>query len=463
MKEIYLNKFGNILINENNRLIPANNDNSAVPISSFAGKIQSNPYASFFKTPFHKVAFGVNSKLYGELLMTPSDFNPGSPFDAFYAVREYIRNGRFYFPRLYLYPTSLCNSHCPICQFHSRHRENSSLSKNAALDVLETLRNHTGEIKAQTLIISGDGEPMMFIYLQELLEKSIKSRFRVFLTTNLRKTYKKNQMLYETLVQTCAMITISIKGLSDEAYLHHQGTKAQGEFEQVMENLTALAELRRKYGREEDCLLGVASLFLPENTLHYRTMINRLHDLGVDYFYINQVEPSVELWGISFTEEERHETLCQLSEYAISPHKNMIVRCAENPFKQAYGNTVYYDAAKLRIHPELCGSALFNPLVLSDEGNAVWRSCRNSELFGNSSFMYQTEEKKITANSVAGVMSAASKCHNCRLERQVKHFDKIIDLELKHTADELDYYLVFDMERLSEKGNSFIKFENIVK
>jgi MoaA/NifB/PqqE/SkfB family radical SAM enzyme len=405
----------------------------------------------------------MNSKLCGEFPMTPGDFNPGSPFDAFYAARAYIRNGELYFPRLYLYPTSVCNSHCPLCQFHSRHRENASLSKNAALDVLETLRNHAGKIKTQTLIISGDGEPMMFPYLQELLEKSRESRFRVFLTTNLRKPYKKNQALYETIAKACAMITISIKGLSNEAYLCHQGIKAQGEFEQVIGNLTALAELRRKYGRKEDCLLGVASLFLPENTSHYLTMIHRLHDLGVDYFYINQVEPSVEHWGISFTEEERQETLRQLSEYAVSPHKNMMVRCAGNPFKQAYGNTVYYDAAKLRIHPELCGSALFNPLVLSDERNAVWRSCRNSELFENPSFMYQTDEKKITANSVAGVLSAASECHNCRLERQVKHFDKIMDLELKHTADELDYYLVFDIARLLENDNSFIKFENIVK
>jgi hypothetical protein len=192
-------------------------------------------------------------------------------------------------------------------------------------------------------------------------------------------------------------------------------------------------------------------------------VIARLHELGIDYFYINQVEPSAEHWGVSFTGEERHETLRQLAEYAMSPHKNMIVRCAGNPFKQAYGNTVYYDAAKLRIHPGLCGSALFNPLVLSIGGHAAWRSCRNSELFENHAFMYQTGERKITADSVAGVMSAASNCHNCRLERQVKHFDKIIDLEIKHTADEPDYYLVFDTERLLENSNSFITFENVVK
>jgi wyosine [tRNA(Phe)-imidazoG37] synthetase (radical SAM superfamily) len=463
MNEIYLNCAGDIFTEQNNRLHQINCKELPAGINSTIHKLQNDSYASFFKTPFHRVAYGINSKLCGEFSMTPGDFNPGSPFDAFYAVREYIRNRELYFPRLYLYPTSVCNSHCALCQFHSRHRENTSLSISAALDVLKTLRHHAGKIKAQTLIISGDGEPMMFPYLQELLEKAMESRLRIFLTTNLRKPCKKNQTLYETIAKTCAMITISIKGLSNEAYIRHQGTKEPEEFEQVMENLTALAELRGKYGREEDCLLGVASLFLPENTPHYQTMITRLHNLDIDYFYINQVEPSVEHWGILFTEEEQHETLRQLSEYAMSPHKNMIVRCAGNPFKQAYGNTVYYDAAKLRIHPELCGSALFNPLVLSVEGNAVWHSCRNSELFGNHSFMYQTEDRQITANSVTGVMSAASSCHNCRLERQVKHFDKIIDLEIKHIADKLDYYLVFDTERLPEKGNCFIKFENAVK
>jgi hypothetical protein len=102
-------------------------------------------------------------------------------------------------------------------------------------------------------------------------------------------------------------------------------------------------------------------------------------------------------------------------------------------------------------------------LVLSVGGKAVWRSCRNSELFGNPAFTYQKEEGKIASHSVADVMSAASNCRNCRLERQVKHFDKIIDLELNHIADEPDYYLVFDTVQLLTNTNSFIKFENVVK
>ena len=463
MNEIYLNNSGGIFTQTDNRLQLITETDVSVQIHPIIKRLPKNPYASFFKTPFYKVAYGVGDRLFGEFSMTPGDFSPGSPFDAFYAVREYIRKGDLYFPRLYLYPTATCNSHCILCQFHDRHRENTSISKSAALDTLKTLRNHAGKIKAQTLIISGDGEPTMFPHLQELLEESLKSGFRVFLTTNLRKPYRENQALYETFARACSMMTLSIKGLSNEAYSHHQGIKEHREFEQVMENLAMLAELRKKYGREEECLLGVASLFLPENTPHYRTMIDRLHDLGMDYFYINQVEPSIEHWGISFTEEEQNETLRQLSDYAKSPYKNMIVRCAGNPFKQAYENTVYFDAAKLRIHPDLCGSALFNPLVLSVGGNAAWCACRNSDLFGNPSFRYQIEEGRIASHSIAGVMSAAAGCRNCRLERQVKHFDKIIDLELNHTVDDLEYYLVFDTENLLKSDNSFIKFESVVK
>ena len=461
--DIYLNNCGNVFIKRDDCLVPVDGDNLPVRIRPFAEKLQSNPYASFFKTPFHKITYGVHGRLYGEFPMTPGDFNPGSPFDAFYAVREYLRNGALYLPRLYLYPTSVCDSHCLLCQFHKRHSESTSLSKDAVLEAMKILRNHAGEIKRQALIISGDGEPMMFPYLQETLEKAQELGFSVFLTTNLRKPYQEKQALYETFIRTCSMITISIKGLSSEAYGYHQGIKRQGEFEQVMENLRFLSVLRQEYRREEDCLLGVASLFLPENTPHYRNMIDRLHNLGIDYFYINQVEPSIERWGISFTEEEQHKTLQQLSGYAVSPHKDMIVRCAGNPFKQAYGNTVYYDAAKLRIHPGLCGSALFNPLVLSVDGRVVWRACRNSDLFENTSFAYHVKDGKIAPYSIAGVMSEASGCRNCRLERQVKHFDRIIDLELKHITGELDYYLVFDMERLMENDNSFIKFENVVK
>ncbi len=146
MNEIYLNRAGNIFINKDNQLFAISNSDISRQTYLFTDKLRKTPYSSFFKTPFHKVAYGINSKLYGEFSMTPGDFNPGSPFDAFYSVREYIRNGELYFPRLYLYPTSVCNSHCPLCQFHSRHRENTSLSKSAVLDVLETLRIHVGKI-----------------------------------------------------------------------------------------------------------------------------------------------------------------------------------------------------------------------------------------------------------------------------------------------------------------------------
>ena len=462
MDDLLLNNSGELFINRNMVRIPVIVDGLSERIRPIAKKLQGDPYASFFKTPFHKVAYGCRGNILGECAMTPGDFNPGSPFDAFYAVREYIRNGRICFPRMYLYPTSRCNSACPLCQFRKRHEESTSLSYDGIKQALKIFRRHSGEVKRQTLIISGDGEPTMFPYLQELLEISNDLKLEVFLTTNLRCGYAGNRRLYELIAGTCSMVTVSIKGLSADSYAKHQGIQDSEEFGRVIDNLSFLTGARKELGREDKLLLGVASLFLPENTPHYLTMADRLRSLGIDYFYINQVEPSVEHWGITFTKEETAETLRQLQTYASAPHKNMIVRFHENPFVQRYGGTVYYDAAKERIHPEYCGSALFNPLVLSIDGKAVWKSCRNSEVFDDSSFEFQVCDDEIPLKAVGSIMEAASGCRSCRLERQVKHFDKIIDLEMSHHED-LDYYLVFNTERLLASDSSLIKFESVVK
>ena len=490
---LYLSREGIVFVQNDNRLFPACSGDLPEQGRAVAEKLSKDPYSSFFKTPFLEVAYGVDGRLHGVFSMTPGDFSPGSPFDAFHAVREFTRTGDLCLPRIYLYPTSECNSQCPLCQFHSRHEERTSLSLDSIKDVLRIFRASSGGVRTRTLIISGDGEPTLLPYLPEVLEDAKESGCRVFLTTNLRKPYIKNKTLFEALAKTCAMITVSIKGLSPEAYAKHQGVKALEEFERVMENLAILSDLRRKYETnqiytgisneathgflpfcaqktrghkyrsEEGCLLGVASLFLPENTPHYRAMIDRLHALDIDYFYLNQVEPSLAHWGISFTEQERTQTLRQLSEYAQTPFKNMIVRHAADPFRQSHGDTVYYDASKQRIHPDICGSALFNPLVLSKGGSAVWSACRTSEHFYAPAFEYKTDKDKILPDSIGKVMTAAAGCRNCRLERQVKHFDRIIDLERTYRSEALDYYLVFDTDRILDNASSLIAFESVVK
>ena len=459
MNELYMNSTGEMFTVAYGVFQPVDSTALAPQAQQLANALGADPYQSYFKKPFRMVAYGKGDRFYGEFPMTPGDFNPGSVFDACAAVRRYVRDGEVSWPRLYLYPTSVCDSHCALCQFHDRHSEATALAPDQAEIILGALREHSDGVHAQTLIISGDGEPATWPSLPELLGAAGEAGLRVYLTTNLRKPFTRHQRLYEAMAKDCAMITVSVKGLSGAEYARQQGVSSDEEFERVISNLEQLISLRREYGRQADCLIGVASLILPGNAPYYAAMIERLHAMGVDYFHVNQVEPSLDHWGIGFTTEERAQIAGQFGEYAKNPHTDMTVRCPGDPFEQAHGDTVYFDAAKLRLHPGVCGSALFNPLVLSAGGQARWLSCRNSDLFADPAYSFTPG----VASSVAGMMQAAAGCHKCRLERQVKHFDKIIDIEMMHRHDDLDFYLVFDLDALLAHDQCVTHFENVLR
>ena len=511
--QVYLDSSGRLYEPDcNGRLLP-------VPESKIGRDLKnlsSNPYSSFFKTPFHQLAYAQDGVVKGSFTLTPGDFNPGSPFDAIYAVREYLFNNRLYIPRLYLYPEAKCNSYCKLCQFHSRHKTGGSLSKSEMLAVLDELQVRRGDIRSQSLIISGDGEPLIYPEIKCLLRTAKDKGFRVFLTTNLLTGFEDVPELYELIVSCCSMVTVSIKGLTPESYAEQQGLKGMkgmDRFGRVIENLRRLSDIRRR--ENPDMLLGIASLILPENSGAYSGAIELFHEIGAAYIYFNQVEPSLAHWGIVFTEAEKAETLEVFENYAKNPYRDMVVRCAENPFRERYGDTVYYDAASQRENPDICGSALFNPLVMSEGENAKealiketvcgcdwdfaqnrgekhsftgdkasifnkefgqnnnadacrgfnqrfpkWFACRNSSLFDDNRF----EISELSPAGMRPVMEAAAGCRACRLERQVRHFDKLISAERKYgnRFAGFEYYLVFDRDKINSGENAFVRFDRIV-
>lgn len=462
--QLLMDRTGNLYGVRHDRLVPFSPKGRSAPrgLDTLLATLQRDPMASFFKTPFHRVAYSIGDRLQGTFPMTPGDFSPGSVFDAVRAVRSYLSKRELLLPRMYLYPTAECTSRCVLCQFHHRHRQGGSLSGAEWRQALDIFFRHKGDVHEQSLIISGDGEATLYPEIREILETARAGGARIFLTTNLLTPFTGNEALYRRMAESCAMITVSIKGLTPEAYAEQQGLPGLPLLQQVYSNLEALLALRAACGRERECLIGVASLILPQNSDVYISTIDKLSWLGVDYFYLNQVEPSLEKWGISFTEEEKYATLRQLAEYDEAPHTGMIVRCASNPFRQRYGDTVYYDAARLRRHPDICGSALFNPLVLSSPGGARWCACRNGDLFADDAFRHTVADGRLRPGAIDRVMRAAAGCRACRLERQVKHFDRIIDVERRYGCG-AEYHLVFDVQQLLDNRHWFGSFDQVAK
>ncbi|MBF0552983.1 MAG: radical SAM protein [Nitrospirae bacterium] len=461
---IHLDSKGNLYKSSSFELIKYS-PNKSTDVDALLKSFSNNPYQVFFKTPFSFISYSFDNKIISSFKAHPTSFYPGSPFDVFNSVKSYIKERKLVIPRFYLYPSSNCNSRCTICQFNFRRKAPSYMKFEIIKKIIDYMSRQEPRPILLSSIISGDGEPTLHNDFNKIIEYYAENNVNIFLTSNCILPHNKNDMIIETVARNVSMLTISLKGLNSHAYHRYQGIDEKMKtFDRVINNIESLLKKLDKYKRRDKILIGIASLILPENTYLYRIMIDYFVSLKLDYVYLNVVEPSYERWSIYFTEKEIRDTLESLRSISTD-YKNCgtLIRFPANPFKTRYNHSVYYDA-DIRKVKNTCGSALWNPIAIpGNNNNGVLLSCRNSENFNDENFWYSSdlygeELSNVMDNSrIAKVMQATSSCHQCRLERQVNLFDKIIDTELSNNSRG-SFMLTFDAGILS-KQNGAITFE----
>lgn len=440
--------------------IPTDGNDIDVLLKSF----QASPYQLFFKHPFTGIAYAVGDKIIENFKTHPSSFYPGSPFDVFEVVKTYLAKNQLIIPRFYLYPSSTCNARCPICQFNFRRKNPTYLRWDVIKKTFTYMACQQSKPKKLSVIISGDGEPTLHPDFIKILEYCAESQINIFLTSNWILPPKTRDRIIDKIAQHVSMLTISLKGLNSISYHHYQGIdSSQNIFNRVLKNLEILLERLEQLGRRNEVLIGIASLILPENTLSYRKMIEYFVANKLAYVYLNVVEPSYEQWGITFTEMEQQQTLETLKSLKDYRNCGTLIRFPENPFKTRYNYSVYYDADQRSVK-HLCGSALWNPIVIPrNHDDGIFLSCRSSEHFDNENFWYSGSvanedfQSMISRDRISKVMAATTSCHQCRLERQVRLFDNLLKTEIENNLKGT-FLLTFNKEKLG-KNNGAITFE----
>jgi wyosine [tRNA(Phe)-imidazoG37] synthetase (radical SAM superfamily) len=402
--------------------------------------IRRDRYQTFFRTPFTGLSYVVAGVVRRTATSHPSSFYPGSPFDVFAAVKRFLQTGQLIVPRFYLYPCAVCNANCGMCQFRDRWKAPSLIPTETVLAVLDDFAAQSPRPATLATIVSGDGEPTMHPDFDHILAATANHGIRMFLTSNfLLPSLTRGRML-SVIADSVDMLTISIKGLTPSAYAHYQGLQASDRgFSTVLANLDRLLNALERNGRRRNVLVGVATIILPENTDHYLPMIDRFTDLGLDYVHLNVVEPSYSSHGISFNESEQRRTRETLQAVRSLPKRGTLVRFPADPFRIGPSQSVYYDATTRSVR-QFCGSALFNPIVISNPSHdATMLSCRTSEHFTDPRFWYSHAMSRERLSDLVsdrqridGVMAATRTCRNCRLERQARLFDFIMKAEIDH-------------------------------
>lgn len=96
----------------------------------------------------------------------------------------------------------------------------------------------------------------------------------------------------KALVKYAYYIRISLPGVNDEAYLKYSAQKNEKQafsYKDAMLLIEKLVKLRKKYGRDEELMIGARTCMRPENEGDYITTAKLLGSIGADSFQIVKI------------------------------------------------------------------------------------------------------------------------------------------------------------------------------
>src|SRR5271166_1725405 len=257
----------------------------------------------YFRHPFEKLLAVQDNRIVDTWTIHPSVFYPLTPLDYVPALDQYLSEG-FAFPvRLYTHLTDSCNCRCTICTYSDERllAQPTGIDGGAYLECMRAIRSNGGMLAHD---ITGGGEPTLHPLLASILDVSGEYGVSTFLTTNGTADRKRRSGLLDSIAKNVSVLTVSVKGVSPALYKSLQRPKSSAvTLDGVLLSVEYVLKRRADFNREHDLLVGIASVLHPDNVGHLAEFIARLVDLGVDYVYLNPVEPNLTTWHLSFTED----------------------------------------------------------------------------------------------------------------------------------------------------------------
>lgn len=173
-------------------------------------------------------------------------------------------------------PSGVCNHRCRFCAFdylgYDKGFANFKNLKKAILDMKK------GGVKSINL--SGEGEPLLYPKIKELILFISSLKIDVALTTN--GTYLKKELVKEIL-PALSWIKVSLDaGSSLTHFKIHRPSKE--EFSDILRNLEEAVKIRKK--TKSRCVLGCQFLLLDENYFEVEILAKKLKRIGLDYLVV---------------------------------------------------------------------------------------------------------------------------------------------------------------------------------
>lgn len=173
-------------------------------------------------------------------------------------------------------PTGACNHRCTFCALDYMEYQPRWLDA----DVLRQRFAELGDLGLRSLLVGGEGEPLLHRDCAGIIASARDAGLDVALTTN-------GVLLDEdrcaAMLPKLEWLKVSINAGSPETYAEVHRAPLR-HFPRVMKNLEAAVAFKRRDGLR--CVLGAQMLLLPENRAEAAPLARKMRALGLDYLVI---------------------------------------------------------------------------------------------------------------------------------------------------------------------------------
>ena len=432
--------------------------------SSFEKKLKNLSKIEYFNYPYEAMVAIKDKKIVDSWKIHPNTFYPQTPLDYETPINQYIAEDIAYPIKFLTNLTDRCDSACTVCSFNTKREKYipTDIDGKKYCELIGYMKKLNPDFSQN---ISGGGEPSIHPDFTTILNFAGNEGIETFLTTNGRINSRIDKEKLDAIASNVSILTFSIMGVSSDIYSQlHQPRDPEINFDHVLRNIEYIINKRSVFGREKKMIIGVATLIHPANTSHYTNFIHQLISLGVDYVYVNPIQPNLMKFGLSYTKELAEATKAELSslQKKFSSSKTFI-RIPEVLYKTT--DTVYIDAKK-RKNLGTCLVSILQPSIIPvpNENNEMQLvSCRYSKLHFDPQYCFSKNlsrglfDKIWNKDNVSRISYSAQNCEDCCCERQLMALDWM--LYCKKTYPGCYFMLQFD-KTISKGGVE--KFENTI-
>jgi len=247
-------------------------------------------------------------------------------------------------------PINSCNHKCIFCALDYLKSKGAAIDKDVLINTLQDMK----KFGVKSIMFGGEGEPLLYNPLAEVVERAKKFGLDIAITTN-GVLFNKEKV--KAMLKHLSWIKFSIDAGTEETYAHVHGCKEK-DFSIVLDNLKYAAIYRKK--NNLPCKLGAQILLIPENIDEVEELILKVKDSGIDYLVLKPY---------SQHPDSINQMVLDLKKYNLNL-SNLVKKYSKPDFKVIYRSLSAQEIEKDEMDYDTCFGISFFALI-DAQGNII--------------------------------------------------------------------------------------------